>query len=96
MPADRLRQRLADLTFPPDDEARAEVQRCVQAYVDSLKAESWPPERVVIGLKHIADEAGIRAGSLPTMEGRVARADLLMDMVTWSIERYFAPTERES
>jgi hypothetical protein len=95
MPAERLRRRLADLTFPIDDHARTEVRRCVDEYVDSLKTEHAPPERVLIALKRIAGEAGIRSRALPTDAGRGARSDLVMDMVAWSIERYYAPQKRE-
>jgi hypothetical protein len=96
MPANRLRRQLAELTFPLDAYTRTEVQHLVQEYTDSLKAQDWPPERVLIGLKRIADESGIRSSSLPRTEGRASRSDLLMDMVAWSIERYYNPPERGS
>ena len=95
MPADRLRRRLADLTFPLDDDARSEVRRCVDEYVDSLKAQDAPPERVLVGLKHLAEEAGVRSRALPAAASRGSRSDLLMDMVAWSIERYYMPSKRE-
>jgi hypothetical protein len=91
MPAERLRRRLADLTFPLDAAARSDVQRCVYEYVDSMKTQESPPERVLVGLKRIAEESGIRSNHLPAPESRASRADLLMDMVAWSIERYYAP-----
>ena len=93
MPDERLRRRLADLTFPLDDDARSEVRRCVHDYVDSMKTQDWPPERVLIGLKRIAEESGIRSKALPLAEGRGSRTDLVMDMVAWSIERYYAPKQ---
>lgn len=96
MPADRLRRRLADLTFPLDDSARSEVRRCVDEYVDSLKAQEAPPERVLIGLKRIAEEAGVRSRALVGAERRGSRSDLMMDMVAWSIERYYTPSRRDS
>jgi hypothetical protein len=87
---------MADLTFPLDEGARGEVRRCIHEYVDSLKTQGWPPERVLVGLKRIAEEVGIRSKILPAREGRASRTDLVMDMVAWSIERYYAPKERTS
>jgi hypothetical protein len=96
MPDERLRRRLADLTFPLDDDARSEVRRCVDEYVDSMKTQNWPPERVLVGLKRIAEESGIRSKALPLAASRASRTDLVMDMVAWSIERYYAPTKPDS
>jgi hypothetical protein len=97
MPAERLRRQLSELTFPIDDDARTQVRRCVYAYVDVVKAQNWPPERVLIGLKRIAEESGIRSKALPLPESRGSRTDLAMDMVAWSIERYYyAPPQDDS
>jgi hypothetical protein len=93
MPDERLRRRLADLTFPIDDDVRREIRRCVDEYVDSMRAQNCPPERVLIGLKRIAEESGIRSKALPLPASRGSRTDLVMDMVAWSIERYYAPTK---
>ncbi len=91
MPADRLRHQLAELEFPLDDDARRAVRRRVQEYVDSAKAQHWPPERVLVGMKRIAEESGVRSKALPLAESRGSRSDLMMDMVAWMIERYYAP-----
>jgi len=91
MPVDRLRHQLADLQFPLDEGARRAVQRGVQDYVDSVKAQQWPPERVLVGLKRIAEESGVRSNALSAPEARASRSDLLMDMTAWMIERYYAP-----
>jgi hypothetical protein len=96
MTADRLRICLAALQFPLDQRARTEVHRSVCEYVDQVKAEDCPPERMLIGLKRIAADSGITSNAHPTRESRASRAELLMDMVAWSIERYYAPTERGS
>jgi regulator of extracellular matrix RemA (YlzA/DUF370 family) len=48
---------------------------------------------VLVDLKRIAEESGIRSSLLPATEGRASRADLLMDMVAWSIQRYYNPPE---
>jgi hypothetical protein len=90
MPADRLRRQLAALTFPIDDRARDDVRRCVDEYVDSMKNRDCPPEQVLVGLKRIAEESGIRSKALSRPESRGSRTDLVMDMVAWTIERYYA------
>lgn len=72
------------------------VKRLVYDYVDWVKAQNWPPERVIVGLKRIAEESGIRSNSLSARESRASRSDLLMDMVAWSIERYYGPERRDA
>jgi hypothetical protein len=96
MPAERLRRQLADLTFPLDARARTEVRRCVDEYVDLLKTQDAPPERVLIELKRVAEEAGVRSRALRAAESRGSRSDLMMDMVAWSIERYYRAEKRDS
>ncbi|MFI5228777.1 MAG: hypothetical protein ACHQWU_06895 [Gemmatimonadales bacterium] len=96
MPAERLRSQLAALHFPLDSPTRTGVQRCVCEYVDAMKADHWPPERMLVGLKRIAAESGLTSSSLPARESRASRAELLMDMVAWSIERYYDPAAREA
>lgn len=94
MPAYRLQQQLAGLHFPLDDKARTDVQRCVCEYVDAMKAEQCPPERMLVGLKRIAADADLSTGSLAHTDARESRANLLMDMVAWSIARYYGMEER--
>jgi len=63
----------------------------VCAVVDHLKSVGWSPERVIVAVKQIADDAGLRptravlsASQMPT-EGDI----LLIRMVEWCIERYY-------
>jgi len=56
------------------------VRRCVDEYVESLKAQEVPPERVLISLKRIAEESGVRSRALFGSARRGSRADLMMDM----------------
>jgi hypothetical protein len=72
-----------------DSDGRLHSEVC--AVVDELKAAGWPPERVIVAVKRIADEAGIR----PTKAVLVRTAELanddamLVQMVSWCIERYY-------
>jgi hypothetical protein len=96
MPADRLRAQLTTLAFPLDARARAAVERCVYDYVDALKALGWPPERVIVAVKRVAQEAGLSQSTgvlLPWRTGYPTHDQLLVDMVGWSIERYYGKTQ---
>ena len=95
MPANALQHQLERLRFPLGDDQRADVRRCVSDYVDWAKTQHWPPERMLIDIKRVAAEARVTVSSLPSPESRESRAHLLMDMVAWSIERYYEG-ERDS
>ena len=74
------------------DTLRAEV--CEVVY--HLKAAGWPPERVIVAVKRIADDAGLRpspgvlAAYRPLSEGDA----ILVQIVQWVIDDYFGDAER--
>ena len=96
MPTDRLRQQLADVEFPLTVAKRADIERCVDDYVDALKARKWPPERVIVAVKRIAHDAGMSPSQrvLATDASISDRNALLVDMVGWTIARYFGEQHR--
>jgi len=96
MPDERLRQQLATVEFPLTDERRADIRRALNAYVDSMKSAGWLPERVIVDLKRISAAAGIHGSALPTFATRASRSDLLMDLVAWSVERYYCDVKPDS
>ena len=63
----------------------------VRAVVDDLRALGWPAERIIIAVKEIASEAGLRPS--PNFTNPSASAtdheDLLSRIVSWCIERYY-------
>lgn len=63
----------------------------VCAVVDELKAAGWPPERVLVAVKQIADEAGLRpsAAVLSASRPLTDRDTKLVQIVQWCIERYY-------
>jgi hypothetical protein len=63
----------------------------VCAVVDELKAAGWPPERVIVAVKRIADEAGVRPSKNVLSRGADITDDdaLIVQMVKWCIERYY-------
>jgi hypothetical protein len=60
--------------------------------VDDLKAEGWPPERVIIAVKRVAEEAGIRTthGVLSTTAPLTQQDMATVNAVRWCIQRYYS------
>ena len=61
------------------------------AVVDDLKAAGWLPERVIIAVKQIAEDAGLRPSRALLHSGAVLgeRDTTIMSIIRWSIEHYF-------
>ena len=74
----------------PDHALRDEV--C--SVVDELKAAGWPPERAIIAMKEIAQEAGLTQsqGVLVRDRDLAPRDALLAKVVRWTIECYYDTT----
>lgn len=70
-----------------DKELREEV--C--DVVDELKAAGWPPERSIIAIKEIAQEAGLTQSQRVLARDRdlTPRDALLAKVVRWTIECYY-------
>ena len=94
----RLRSTLTVLaetrTLPASDQRALQEQVC--DVVDLMRGLGLPPERVIIGVKEIAAEAGLRPSRL--VLSRSASLDstdeLISQLVRWCIERYFAQSEQ--
>jgi len=91
MPATALQERLASICVPPDPATERDIERLVLDYVDERKAAGWPVERIIIAMKQIAREAGIRPSPFMTKpHGPITTTDeLLVEMVGWCIRRYY-------
>ena len=63
----------------------------VRAVVDDLRALGWPAERIIIAVKEIAAEAGLRPSPHFTKVSAslTDQDDLLARIVSWCIERYY-------
>jgi hypothetical protein len=64
--------------------------------VEELKKLDWPPERAIIAIKEIAEEAGLPQSSRVLLKNRELdeRDALLARIVRWTIECYYnAPTK---
>jgi hypothetical protein len=74
-----------------DRPSASAIQVLVCAVVDVMKADGWPPERVVVAVKSIAREAGLSpSASLMLRHMQLGEVDeLLTSSVRWCIERYY-------
>jgi hypothetical protein len=78
--------------MPPDSADRNALRELVFAFVDERKRLGWPPERVIVGVKQLAHDAGIRPSRfLIDRDSRLPAIDsLLVQMVHWCIDRYYS------
>jgi hypothetical protein len=69
----------------------AALREHVCAVCDDLRSLGWPPERVIIGVKQLAREAGLRPSvDLLRVGGTLNTHDaVLSNIVRWCIERYY-------
>src|SRR5947209_631295 len=74
-----------------DTQRDSALHEGVCAVVDDLKAAGWPPERVIIAVKQIAEDAGLSPWrDLPSIQPPFKERDaLLIHMVRWCTERYY-------
>ena len=86
---------LSLVRLPPDEVMLREVKRHVFAFVDERKVDGWSPERVIIAVKQIAREAGLKPSAfVAKADGKLtSRDDLLVEIVGWCIQRYFSTSD---
>ena len=81
--ADRLRR--AVNAAAAGTGSRDELQQAARALADELRGRDEPPEQLLIQIKALLSDAGIRFVH-PTADGK---ADLYRDIITWSIRAYY-------
>ena len=82
---------------PPSGESREALRRKVTAFVDDLRAEGCPPERAILAVKRLANDAGLSTTSgIVYGSGAATGPDaLMMDLINWCMERYgLLPSQR--
>ena len=86
-----LRATLASLPPVVDEAHKAKLRQDVVAFVDASKEKEWPIERILIAVKDLAAEAGLRSSTnlLRSQSSLELRDMLLLDIVRWSVERFF-------
>lgn len=92
-----LRQALDTIKLPLSSEARGPLRETVFDYVDALKAAGRPPEHVILAVKKLAFDAGYQTTSHIVYSEKVYGPDaLIVELVSWCIERYFGERGRQS
>jgi hypothetical protein len=88
---------LADSTGAKPSPSEDELHKQVCSVVDDLRELGWPPERVIIAMKELANEAGLRPSThLMTVNDSLGPKDaVLAKVVRWCIERYYFDVPRE-
>jgi hypothetical protein len=78
---------------PPSSEAVEEAlfRQRICAAVDELKTMGWPIERIIVRVKELAAEAGVRLGSSP--RGRETHP-AIANAVLWCVDRYYEKEPR--
>lgn len=74
--------------------ATRELREAVCAHVRDLKERGYPPERVLIEVKGLLAEAGIRKTGPLADRGSAAlgpETEIVERVVEWCIEEYFPP-----
>jgi hypothetical protein len=96
--ATRLRDALAGTSdfaaILRDPRQHEELRLEVLAVVEHLRDSGWPPERIIIGLKQIARDAGLSPSmSLTRVGDPLTHADILLErIVRWGVDHYFDTT----
>ena len=88
---DSLTRACTSLSVSDKEICEKQLRDEVCAVVDDLKALGWPPERALIAIKEIANDAGLTQSHAVLMRGRALgpRDSLLAKIVRWTIECYY-------
>ena len=87
---ERLRAIVSRDLFRAPQEANARLYADVADVVDELRDLGWSPERIVVAIKEITEEAGLRHSKLWLRVGgqQTPRDELVAQIVRWGIQRY--------
>lgn len=87
-----LKSALASLPVAMDDTSAAELRERVCSFVDEMKRLDLPPERILVALKKIAHDAGLRGERITSAGVDMTPGDaVLRQLVRWCIEHYYGP-----
>lgn len=86
----KLRRVLTGLQFPLSDEAISGIRSRVFEFADDMMAQGWQPQRVIVAVKRLANDAGVYVSPRVVWSPELVRGpdSLMVDMVGWCIERY--------
>ena len=82
---------LTGLQFPLSDETTSAIRRHVFDFADDMKAEGWHPERIIVAVKRLANDAGVYVSPRVIWSAEIVRGpdSLMVDMVGWCIQRCY-------
>jgi len=71
--------------------SRLELEQAAHALVTELKQSKFPPEQMLLHIKEILAEAGMRANyASPSLDGPSSDASTVyQDVIAWSIRSYY-------
>jgi hypothetical protein len=87
---ERLRAMVSHDIFVRPQEANTRLQADVGDVVEELRALGWSAEDVVLAIKQITDEAGLRHSRHWLRVGgrQTPRDEIIAQIVRWGIQRY--------
>jgi hypothetical protein len=90
--ADALQATLGDVTFPVDRSIAVTLRVLIAEYVAALRAVGVTPEGSVVAVKRVLTDAGFhrKVNSESTGRALTSEAQLLDDVVAWSIREYYS------
>src|SRR5947209_1636143 len=88
---DTLLRVAADRATRTDDIRQAVLRARVRAVVEDLKSVGWGPERVIVAVKQIAADAGLRpTRALLIVGAPLTESDaVVVSLVRWCVEAYY-------
>jgi hypothetical protein len=88
---DLLRLHLESASRQLDVLAILHLRAALQVYVAELQGRGEPIERIIVAVKRVAADAGLRPSSdLPLTDAALDPNDrLLVDIVRWAVEHYY-------
>ncbi|HEY4133316.1 MAG TPA: hypothetical protein VGM50_22045 [Gemmatimonadaceae bacterium] len=94
--ADRLRRAVSAATAGKG--SRDELQEAARALVSELRGRDQAPEQMLVQIKSLLADAGLRAGFASTDPGDSLgdESALYRDIITWSIRCYYEDGKRSS
>src|SRR5262245_6103384 len=88
-----LRNQIGAFVREPEAVSETSLRLGVHAIVDALRSLGWAPERVIVTVKEIAFEAGLKTSrSTGTVITPTLHDVLMRQLVCWAIDRYYCET----
>jgi hypothetical protein len=92
--AERLLRELQDPATPFAEGGTEQLRVVVGAYVEEMRNAGFAVEHVIVSIKRLAAEAGLRPPRMP-ISGRALTSSeqQLADVIRWCVEWYYQPVD---